>query len=109
MPTKARGRPLRLGEHLDNSVKSFIRKLRQAGGVVNTTIVTAAARGIVEAHNRASLPENGGSLDITNGEKDKPHPLQLADIIDARPYASMPETSVIGDCPSAAKSNAFSH
>lgn len=54
-----------LGEQLDSDVKSFIRNVRLAGGVVNTTIVTAAARGIVEAHNRALLAINGGSIELT--------------------------------------------
>ena len=39
--------------------------MRLAGGVVNSTIVVAAARGIVEAHNRALLSENGESINLT--------------------------------------------
>lgn len=46
LPTKPRGRPLMLGD-LDDVVKGYIRKLREAGGVVSTDIVIAAARGIV--------------------------------------------------------------
>ncbi|CAG2194694.1 unnamed protein product [Mytilus edulis] len=46
LPTKIRGRPLMLGDKLDDRVKMFVKNLRAAGGVVNTTIVVAAARGI---------------------------------------------------------------
>ena len=64
LPTKARGRPLMLGEELDENVKKFLKNLRLSGGVINTTIVIAAAHGIVEAENRALLAGNGGHLDI---------------------------------------------
>lgn len=65
LPTKIRGRPLMLGDKLDDRVKMFVKNLRAAGGVVNTTIVVAAARGIVRAENRALLVENGGHLDVS--------------------------------------------
>ena len=65
MPTKVRGRPFMLGENLDDKVKMFVKNLCASEGVVNTTIVFAAARGIVEAENRALLVENGGHLDIS--------------------------------------------
>ena len=65
MPTKVRGRPIILGEKLDHKVKMFVKNLRASGAIVNTTIVIAAARGIVEAENRALLAENGGHLDIS--------------------------------------------
>lgn len=64
LPTKVRGRPLMLGEKIDDEVKQFIKNLRTSGGVVNTTIVVAAAQGIVGAENRALLKENGGHMDI---------------------------------------------
>lgn len=59
-----RGRPLMLGEKIDDEVKQFIKNFRTSGGVVNTTIVVAAAQGIVGAENRALLKENGGHMDI---------------------------------------------
>ena len=65
LPTKIRGRLLLLGQELDSEVKKFIQNVRQAGGVVNSTIVVAATRGIVEAHNRALLSENGWSINLT--------------------------------------------
>lgn len=57
-----RGRPLMLGEKIDD--EEFIKNFRTSGGVVNTTIVVAAAQGIVGAENRALLKENGGHMDI---------------------------------------------
>lgn len=53
-----------LGEKIDDEVKQFIKNFRTSGGVVNTTIVVAAAQGIVGAENRALLKENGGHMDI---------------------------------------------
>lgn len=57
-----RGSPLMLGEKIDD--EEFIKNFRTSGGVVNTTIVVAAAQGIVGAENRALLKENGGHMDI---------------------------------------------
>ena len=39
--------------------------MRQAGGVVNTTIVMAAAKGIVATKNSALLVEHGGHIEIS--------------------------------------------
>lgn len=64
LPTKVRGRPLMLGEEIDDEVKQFIKNVRTSGGVVNTIIVVAAVQGIVGAENRALLKENGGHMDI---------------------------------------------
>ena len=47
LPTKAQGRPLFIGAELDTSVQEYINALRVAGGVVNTSIVQAAALGII--------------------------------------------------------------
>lgn len=44
-----------LGGKIDNEVKSYIKNLRLAGGILNSTIVSAAARGIVESKNKALL------------------------------------------------------
>ena len=44
-----RGRPLLLGE-LDIRVKAYLIKLRNTGGVVNSTVVICAATGIVSHH-----------------------------------------------------------
>ena len=45
--TKPQGRPLLLGKQLDKSVQEYIDAMRKVGGVVNTAIVMAAARGVI--------------------------------------------------------------
>ena len=45
---KKRGRPLLLGEKLDGDVKMFIQGIRDAGGVVTTSITMEAATAIVK-------------------------------------------------------------
>ena len=40
-------------------------KLRAAGGVVNTTVVMGAMRGIILSHDRTLLYDNGGYVKIT--------------------------------------------
>ena len=46
LPRANRGRPLMLGSY-DQEVAKYIKSLRIAGGIVNRSIVIAAARGIV--------------------------------------------------------------
>lgn len=45
---KKRGRPSILSEDVTSDVKHYITTLRDAGGVVNTRIVIAAATGILQ-------------------------------------------------------------
>ena len=66
LPTKRQGRPLLLGQTLDETVQRFISDTRKTGGVINTTVVVATARGIVSAKDPSLLRENGGPLDITS-------------------------------------------
>ena len=42
----------------------YVWSLRRAGGIINTRVVVAAGKGIVEANDRSLLAENGGSLDL---------------------------------------------
>lgn len=64
---KKSGRPLLLGKDLDDSVQDFVESLRKVGGVVNTSIVMAAAEGIVAAKNPSFLVKHGGHITITKG------------------------------------------
>ena len=41
LPTRRQGRPLLLGQKLDETVQEVIRDTRKAGGVINTTTVVA--------------------------------------------------------------------
>ena len=65
LPTKAQGRPLLLGEKLDQAVQEYITNLRKVGGSVNSVIVLAAANGIIAAKDRSLLMEHGGHLVLT--------------------------------------------
>ncbi|KAK3082872.1 hypothetical protein FSP39_007612 [Pinctada imbricata] len=58
------GRPLLLGKY-DADVVDYVKKLRDAGGVVNTAIVIGVAKGVVTHNDKYLLCENGGSIEIT--------------------------------------------
>ncbi len=45
LPTKKRGRPLLLGEELEEQVRAYLTSLRENGAVVNTAILIACAKG----------------------------------------------------------------
>lgn len=62
---KKRGRKVMLGEDLDKLVQQYITGIRKTGGIINTSIVMAAAKGIVTSKNRLLLFENGGHIEIT--------------------------------------------
>ena len=42
VPVKKRGRPFLLGEELDTAVKSYVKAVCEAGGVVNASITITA-------------------------------------------------------------------
>ena len=65
LPVKKRGRPLLLGENLKTAVKNYIKAVREAGGVINTSITIAATTAIVRKSDRSLLSENGGPITIT--------------------------------------------
>ena len=65
IPLKKRGRPLLIGEKLDTEVKSYIRAVRECGGVITTAITIAAATAIVRKEDRNLLAENGGPITLT--------------------------------------------
>lgn len=65
LPVKKRGRPLLLGGKLDSEVKSYIRAVREGGGVVTTSITVAADTAIVRKADRNLLAEHGGPITIS--------------------------------------------
>ena len=65
LPEKWRGHPFMLGEQLEKEVQSFIKATRDLGGVVNTQIVMATARGVIMSHDSNLLTENGGYMNTT--------------------------------------------
>ena len=65
IPQKKRGRPLLLGDELDERVKRYIKDVRAAGTPVDTTVVMASGEAIVRRTDKKLLKENGGPIDIT--------------------------------------------
>ena len=65
LPMKKRGRPLLIGEKLDERVKHYICAVRDCGGVISTAITIAAATAIVRSEDRNLLSENGGHITLT--------------------------------------------
>ena len=65
LPTKPQGRPVLLGQVLDEDVQEYVRSQRAVGGVVNTAIVRAGAEGIILARDRSVLVKYGGHIDLT--------------------------------------------
>lgn len=65
LPTRKRGSRVLLGEDLDSKVQSYLRKVRDGGGVVSARIAVAATRGILLSSDRSSLAEFGGPVELT--------------------------------------------
>ena len=65
LPQAKRGRPLLIGEKLDGAVKAYVRSVREADGIVTSSIVAAAATAMVRKDDAKLLAENGGPLSIT--------------------------------------------
>ena len=63
-PERPRGRPLLLGDGLDQKLQLYIRKLREGGGAVSSKIVMAAAHDILLSYDRNKLAENGGHVHL---------------------------------------------
>ena len=61
---KKRGRSL-LPEEFDDLTKQFMKSLRLCGSPVSSSIVLAAAKGIVIHKNQSVLKEFGGSVELT--------------------------------------------
>ena len=61
---KKRGRPSMLSDEVTADIKRYITSLRDAGRVVNTRIVIAAATGILQRKDPSVLRCNGGHIDL---------------------------------------------
>ena len=59
------GRPLLIGEELDEQVKQYITYLRKEGAVINVHVVMAVGEGIVMGKDANLLACNGGSIVLT--------------------------------------------
>lgn len=51
---------------MDQQVREYLIALRDAGGVVNTSIAIASPTGIVRRHNSSLLAVNGGHIIYIN-------------------------------------------
>ena len=65
LPTKCRGRPLLIGDHLETEVCLLIEALRKDGTAVNTEVVIGTAIGVVTSYDANLLTKNGGPIDIS--------------------------------------------
>lgn len=64
LPTKKKGRPFLLGNTLDQQVQAYIWRVREAGGIITSSIVITAARGLVTKHDSSLLDINGGPISL---------------------------------------------
>jgi len=62
LPTKLRGRPLLIGDHLEAEVRVLIEAMRT---VVNTEVAIGTALGVVTSYDANLLAKNGGPIDIS--------------------------------------------
>jgi len=58
-------RPLLLGEDLDAAVQKYMETQRAVGTDINSTVVMAAAEGIISVRDVSKLVEYGGHINIT--------------------------------------------
>ena len=65
LPLRKRGCPLLIGAELDARVQLYIKEMRRNGVVINTSVLMAAAEGIVTHHDANLLAKNGGSIVIS--------------------------------------------
>ena len=56
---------LMLGQNVEKQLQLYVKKIRQQGGVVTASVVVAAARGLMMAHNRSQLADFGGHVALT--------------------------------------------
>ena len=62
LPKKKRGHPYLLGEEMDRQLQEYIKSLREAKAVINSSIVISAAEGIVKGTDQSLLAVNGGHI-----------------------------------------------
>ena len=66
LPRLKTGRLLLIGAELDAQVQEYIKQTRKCGLAVNTSVVIAAASGIIMSHDENQLAENGGGIKLTD-------------------------------------------
>ncbi len=65
LPGRKRGRKVMLGEQLDGRIQNYVKALRNAGTPIGSSVIMAAATGIVNSCDRTLLVEHGGHITFT--------------------------------------------
>ena len=65
LPPKKRGRPLLLGNKIDDQLQLYLRKVREQGGIITASVVVAAARGLLMSLDHTMVLEHGGHVNLT--------------------------------------------
>ena len=66
LPYKKRGRPLLIGDYMDQQLQAYVTEIHRMGLVVNTSVFIAAAKGLILNHDSNWLKENGGRLELSS-------------------------------------------
>ena len=59
-------RLLLIGAELDVQEQEYIKQTRKHGIAINTSVVIAAASGIIKSHDANQLAKNGGGIKLTD-------------------------------------------
>jgi len=65
LPGKKRGRPLMIGEELNQQMQDYISYLRTRGVIINTHVVIGVGTGVVMGKDANLLASNGGGILLT--------------------------------------------
>ncbi len=65
LANKPKGKPLLIGSENDQKVQELVKSIRQAGGVINRSIVLSLGHGVISARDRSILKKYGGPVDLT--------------------------------------------
>jgi len=73
LPSKKMGKPLLVGDDIDQQVKEYLKYLRKHGSTVNTVVAIAAAEGVIRSidANLLAYDENGTRINETSIELTK--------------------------------------
>ena len=66
--SKKHGRPLLVGEELDEQVREYVGELRKSGVIINAHVVIAVGMGLVLNKDANLLAENGDHISLTLGK-----------------------------------------
>ena len=65
IPSKRRGRPLLIGDELDEQLKVYVRELRARRAGIDTTVLIACGEAIVSRVDKKLLKVHGGPIDLS--------------------------------------------